>query len=100
MGYYIETPMNKNKAEQMATVGAVAIDKPDSFADIPEGHTLLCVVQNGLFDARSQRRAVGICFDDQEFKAFGEPSDPRPKTWMTIDSASARDLCPDYAANV
>lgn len=94
MGYYIETPMNLNKAAQMEVVGAVAIDKPNSLADIPEDHTLLCVVQNGLFDA------VGICFDDQEFEDFGEPFDPRPKTWMTINSAAARDLCPDYAANV
>ncbi len=89
MGYYIEVPQPFNKADQMYDIyEAQTVVGP--YIEIPEGKTLLCVVSNAFFDA------IGIMFDEQEMRAFADPTDPRPKTWMLIDTDLARDLCPDY----
>jgi uncharacterized protein (DUF1330 family) len=91
MGFYIEVPQYHNKAQQMVDLyGARVIPQPRSFAPV-EGQTLLCVVVNPFFDA------IGICYDQHEFDAFADPSDDRPKTWLTIDTNKAKALNSQYA---
>lgn len=80
MGYYInqnskgEALDPQEKAKQLIADGAEVTD-----ATFKEN--LVCVVKNGMFDA------AGYCFNEQEMKAFQDPSDYRPKTWLIVPNA-------------
>lgn len=83
MGYYIdkvrETYLDpRDKARQILTLieGAKVIkERPIAFQ--PD---LVCVVENGLFDA------AGYCYNEEEMRAFNEP-DGRRRTWLTVPDA-------------
>lgn len=85
MGYYIQTPCNKGKAENICEHHheAFIIPKPISFDKVPANMGLICVVDNGRFEA------AGYCYDKQEFEGFGRGDDPRPKTWLLMDKSKA-----------
>lgn len=53
MGYYIQTPENKNKAGQIVKLynGEELSEMPEKYEDIPEGKALIVVVSNVSFDA-------------------------------------------------
>ncbi len=53
MGFYIEVPSPKGKAQQLADLhGATILPlRPEAFEDVPEGLALVCVVDNGPFEA-------------------------------------------------
>lgn len=89
MGFYIEVSQTLDKANAMADQHeAVTLDsRPDA---IPDDKVLLCVVQNGSFDA------IAVAYNNDEADAFDDPSDGRPKTWMLLDKHIARELCPKY----
>lgn len=90
MGYYIETPEPTNKAGQLiASNGAVPVD-PNGF-EFKGLKVLVCVVQNGIFDA------AGIIFDARELDAFTQPNDMRIKTWISLSRDEALKLCPKAA---
>ena len=82
MGYYIETPpLNKNKAD------ALLVAFPDKVKEVPHapkfdatGKTVaVCVVDNGPFEA------AAIAYSPSELAAFScDPSDTRPKRWLTM----------------
>lgn len=87
MGYYIEVEKNLDKASQiMGKYGATQIDKPTKFSDIPNDRALICVVNNGMFEA------AGYCYDSQEYSEFSDPSDNRPKQWLLMDLELAKKL--------
>ncbi len=87
MGYYIETPEPLHKALQLVlATDAETITKPTW--PPPKDKALVCVVENGIFDA------AAICFSAHEFEAFNWPSDRRPKTWLIMDKSKAIELCP------
>jgi len=88
MGYYIETPGHTLGKGQIIVKehGAVVIQRPASYSDIPEDMALICVVHNFLFEA------VAYCYDEQEFNAFNDPSDSRLKTWLMMDKKKAEKL--------
>ena len=88
MGYYIETPYPTGKAQQLASLhGAVAVMRPKTYADIPPDKRLICVVNNGLFDA------AALCYSEGEFKEFAAcAGDSRPRTWMLMDGEKAEEL--------
>jgi hypothetical protein len=89
MGYYIETPEHKNKAVQIceAVKDAVIIPQPKSYKEIPEGKAIICVVDNGPFEA------AAFCYNEREFEEFAEAiSDTRPKKWVLMDRATAEKL--------
>lgn len=90
MGYYIETPSRYDKAYQLQALHGATIHT-GSFEDVPAGRTLVCVVQNGLFDA------AGIVYDEDEYQAFNYYPDPRPKTWLTLPTEKVLELNPSVA---
>lgn len=99
MGYYIEVDALHGKAQLIADGKALIrgedgwepappykaqiIPRPRSFADIPDGKALICVIGNSLFEA------AGYCYDEREFEAFTDPSDHRPREWVLMDKPMA-----------
>ena len=95
MGYYIEVPRATDKAAQMQEIhGARVVPRPEAFDDVPEGTTLLCVVCNGAFDA------IGVIHDNRQLAAFTYSDDPRPRTWLVLDTAKVKELCPSVARHL
>lgn len=81
MGAYIEVPENKGKARQILDIYGgkdVSGERPLTFADIPPGDALICVVDNGLFEA------AAWVYDRREFVEFSDTRDSRPKQWLLI----------------
>lgn len=93
MGFYIEVPSATNKAGQlMKLYGADNIGlPPKKLSDIPKNKVLICVVQNGLFDA------AGICYSEDELNEFKETRTGRKRTWLTMDVEKVAELKPAIA---
>ena len=89
MGYYIQVPENKNKAQQLVDIhGAVILPQhPEAFEDT-EGQALICVVDNGPFEA------AAFCYSRDEFIVFTRPDSgiQRPRTWVLMDQDLAHQL--------
>ena len=105
MGYYIECESPKGKAEylQEKCGGWILPLKPESFSDISDDKALICVVDNGPFEA------AALCFSEEEFIAFSapdilkqgdrtdglihyidlNPTRQRPRTWVLMDKRVA-----------
>ena len=76
MGYYIETPENFNKANQLvALYNANLIDEP---GELHPTKAIICVVQNPFFDA------AGYCYSEKELSVFRH-NDGRPRSWLLMD---------------
>lgn len=86
MGYYIEGPTHgKARFIRETYDGEIPFHLvPPS--QLPAGKALICVVDNGFFEA------AGFCYDDGEYEAFRDPSDHRPKTWVVMDLEKAKEL--------
>jgi len=92
MGIYIEVPHHLNKAEQLMNLhGAVQTLAPDSLSDISPDKYLICVVENGLFDA------AAVTYSQREMEAFKHP-DGRPRTWLLMDEEKVNELTRGAAA--
>jgi hypothetical protein len=87
MGYYIQTKGHHNKAEQICLDNKEAsiIPQPLLFDEVASGMALICVVDNGPFEA------AAYCYSEKEFEAFTEP-DGRRKKWLVMDKAKAEKL--------
>lgn len=87
MGYYIQGPL-KGKALHICTEHkAVPLRKtPKSVKEFPPDKAVICVVENPIFDA------AAFCYDDMELGEFQTPADDRPKVWLLMDRALAREL--------
>ena len=88
MGYYIETPgSNKQKAKIICEQhDAIQIPQPKTFQEIPAEMALICVVDNGPFEA------AGFAHNEREFQEFSNPRDSRSKTWILMDRTKAEVL--------
>lgn len=91
MGYYIGVPKNKGKAEQLAKLYGAQIlpAQPHSFADVSDGKAVICVVDNGPFEA------AGLCYSEREFESFAAPDmagPQRPRIWVLMDKTLAHEL--------
>ena len=89
MGYYVQTSKVFNKAEEIALKhdGIMSHCGPVSSYDaIPKDKALIVVIDNGVFEA------AGFCYCPEEFKAFTEPGDNRPRKYVLIDRAVAERL--------
>ncbi len=92
MGYYIETAFPTAKAMQIiADHSGRVIEKPSSFHAIPDDQLLICVVENGFFDA------AAVCYNESEFEEFGYHNDPRTKTWVLLKRETVLKLVPALA---
>lgn len=87
MGYYIQTDGIKNKATEIANQhsGLVLDHVPESFDSVPSNMAIICVVDNGHFEA------AAFCYSKEEFEVFMTP-DGRPKTWMLMNRDKAEEL--------
>lgn len=92
MGLYIETPVTTGKARWLidnkgATPVKVALG--DSPPMPGEGTVLVCVVENGPFDAA----AVAVEDSDRDrFATTQNGRDMRPRTWVTLPLATVREM--------
>jgi len=86
MGFYIQVPQHKGKAQQIVELyeGRI-IPCPNRFEDIPPNKAIICVVDNGLFEA------AAFCYNQDEFRVFSAP-DRRPIDWVVIDHKKACEL--------
>lgn len=87
MGYYVETPLPTGKARQIIDLYGGVPALPE-LPDPDSGQTLICVVQNGPFDA------AGIIYDQNELNDFSDPDDYRARTWLTLPTETVIELCP------
>jgi hypothetical protein len=81
MGMYINMnskgeQLGHDKVQSLIADGATRIARPSEFKP-----NLVCVVDNGYF------QAAAYCYSQGEFDAFTEPSDLRPKTWLSYPHA-------------
>ena len=86
MGFYIDPPaVTKERwlAEHGFELAAGSQQWPP-----PRSFVLVCLVENPLFTA------AGICYNEDEFSVFNDPSDPRPKTWWHVPGQDVVKICP------
>ena len=86
MGYYIQGPTVAKACFLVGNHEAKIVSQPNSFAEVPVGKALVCVVENGFFDA------AGYVYNEQGFKDFSLPDDHRAKTWLLMDKALVEKL--------
>ena len=87
MGYYInaEGIGSHQKAEALIRLHGAKLVSRDAdpkidFSKIPEDKALVCVVENGYFDA------AAYCYDEDEYKAFSDATrDQRKRTWLYLN---------------
>ena len=92
MGYYMEVGAHKRKAEHLVTeFGARVLTSPvPNFDKVPEGWVLVCIVDNGLFEA------AAICYNQEEIAEFRR-SDGRPRTWVLVPREAVLSQHPSLA---
>ena len=88
MGYYIEVPNKKGKAKQLVFLhGAKLLPmRPEEFGDVPEDKALICVVDNGPFEA------ANLVPDDERFIHIADTPDQREMWWLLMDKTLAHKL--------
>jgi len=83
MGYYInhtsygEALPARGKADQLIALGGQKIPQPKKWVE-----NLVCVVENGPFDA------AGYIFSQRELEDFSYPDDNRRKIWIIFPNAA------------
>lgn len=89
MGYYIEVERPTQKAKQLVEqYNAELVLSPEAF-DFSGSDALICVVENGPFDA------AAIAYDEAERNDFLPTArDQRPRTWLKMPKTKAMQLCP------
>jgi len=86
IGYYIEVPKNKDKAQQIVELyGGRVVLKPPQFEDITPDDAIICVVDIGLFEA------AGFAYNQRELHAFTIP-DGRSRVWVIMSRKKACEL--------
>ena len=84
MGQYLQVESNIEKAAQLIKHHGAEIvygNPLEAFDKLPADRGLVCVVENGLFDA------AGWAFNRQEVEAFARPDmgRQRRRTWLTMN---------------
>ena len=87
MGYYIQTDSPKAKANALiAEHGAILLDKAPKWADIPTDKAVICVVDNGPFEA------AALAYSADELEVFSSPDPRRRRQWLYMDKTTAHKL--------
>lgn len=90
MGFYIEVPKNKGKAQQIVELyGGRIVHYAPTFDDITASDAIICVVDNGGYEAAC------FCYDKGELQRIWSGIRGRPATWVIMDRAKACELT-DY----
>ena len=90
MGFYLEVPENHGKVGQLNRLHDAELllrGCPKDFSDVPSDKFLICVMDNGMFEA------AGVAYSEREMREFANP-DGRPKSWMLIDKDEAIKMNP------
>jgi len=90
MGYYIEVPNKKGKAQQIVELhgGRIVAGVP-SFKDISPDEAIICVLDNGAWEA------AGFAYDEKELEEFAAPDffgHQRPREWLIMSREKACEL--------
>ena len=82
MGYYVEVPAAKGKANLICRMydGAKIVTEAEAKSAVQLGEGVVVVVDNGPFEA------AAFAFSAQEFSEFTRRDDHRPKTFVLMDS--------------
>lgn len=80
MGYYLNYNSKGNPLPARQKANAL-IEDGAKITSAAFQDNLVCVVDNGLFDAAC------YCYSQREFDEFNSPSDHRQKTWLIHPSA-------------
>ncbi len=90
LGYYIEVPERKGKAEQIIVMyGGRILDEQPEWSDILGCDAIICVIDNGPWEA------AGFAYDEKELDRFAEPDSNGPqrrRTWLLMDRLTASKL--------
>ncbi len=91
MGFYIN-PKDTTKEFWLQKYGELAISiSKEGFKNRPSGKLPVILVDNGGF------MAAGICYSEEEYKAFTHPEDKRPRTLYFVDEEKLLEVCPDLS---
>jgi len=98
MGHYLNTsgkrPLGpKHKGNTLISdAGAVPLfDPPKKFRDIPDGKALICIIDNGPFEAAL------LVHDENELRVSTNVGN-RPTAWLLMDKKLAHELAGFRAA--
>jgi hypothetical protein len=86
MGYYIQGPAKCKAQYIVSEYDGEIIAEPKYFNMLPVDKALVCVVDNGAWEA------AGYCHNEKEFNMFANPRDRRPRKWLIIDKNKAIEL--------
>lgn len=90
MGYYIQAPTNKGKADfliNMHNAEEVTMDEAaETMAGEDSSVAIVCVVDNGPFEAAL------FCHDQGEFDVASDPREHRPRRWLRLPRWKAEQL--------
>lgn len=92
MGFYLETPRHKDKAEQLIKMYDAREVKMEEALDAiyDNKHAVICVIRNPNFDA------AAFCYNLDEFRRFNYVSDDRPRRWLIIEDRDMVDELSGY----
>lgn len=99
MGYYINPPegtkegwLNDNGLEVTdPSWGLLATNFRGAMGNRGNDGVYVCLVDNGPFTA------AAVAYNEAEFDAFADPTDPRPRTWYVVMRSDIIDVCPEVA---
>jgi len=80
MGFYVQTPIDKGKAQLIAKMyGGKIVDIHEAREANRNGEGVIIVVDNGPFEA------AGFAYTEREFDEFTRLDDYRPKKFVVMD---------------
>ena len=93
MGLYVEVGHDKVSKLEWFEKNSISYENyniESMYNSLPEGHRLVCLVDNGFFYAA----AVAYCLS--EAKTFADPNDYRPKQWFVVSDELLKKNCPSW----
>lgn len=85
MGYYVN-PVGMTKEAWLMKKGEPIIGTPSlPPSELPKHKRILCLVNNTFFSA------LGIMYNDREFRDFIDPNDLRSKKWYLVNTLDLQD---------
>lgn len=87
MGYYIDVPNRKGKAQQIVDLhGGRILPHAPIWGDAGADEAIICVLDNGPWEA------AGFAYNERELERFAEPdlyTQQRPRIWLVMNRTKA-----------